>query len=431
MSLFSSAPAPSTETCMSLQTSCVPGPQSQSFEEVRIADYLTAFRATGRAPQPSPPYPLDPAMRAAQQLPPLFVPAPFPGVASTSAIPAAATAPTSLFGAPSTTASTSTAAAITDPAQLPLPQNLAQPVVVPGAGATDREVFVSIAAAGEFVNWSHEELRYYAYMRGMRAAPPGTAPFSLTLTNAPAAAAAPGAVQSFSAQSAPPDGDQYQSIVCRPEFAGHSVEELRLSFLRTGAELTSAQILAGVTSAPSSSLAPSLTSSLSQSQSQPSLTLTPAAPTNAFGAPAPGLFGSAPPTQGLFGSTQPQPQPQTVGAGIGGGLFASAPAQARTMNFGAAAAPVVRPTASPQQFGFSSQPSQQPPAQPQQGGFSFGGAPAAQPAPAQQGGFSFGASAPAAPAQGGGFSFGATAAPAQGGAGAGGTGFAFGGRRGF
>ncbi|KAJ7659576.1 hypothetical protein DFH06DRAFT_1194644 [Mycena polygramma] len=425
MSLFSSAPAPSTETCMSLQISCVPGPQSQSFEEVRIADYLTAFRATGRPPQPSPPYPLDPAMRAAQQLPPLFVPAPFPGVGSTSATPTA-TAPTSLFGGvsvPSAAASTSTAAAITDPARLPLPQTFAQPVVVPGAGTTEREVFVSIAAAGEYVHWSHEELRYYAYMRGMRTAPPGAAPFSLTLSSSSSAAAALGLASAFSnsAQGATPqDGDQYQSIVCRPEFAGHSVEELRLSFLRTGAELTSAQILAGVTSAPPSSIAPSLSSSLapSLSQSQPSLTLTPAAPANAFGAP--GLFGAAQPVGGgLFGA--PANQPQTVGGGGGlggGGLFASAPTQARTMNFGSAAAPVVRPTASPQQFGF--------------GGFSFGGAPA----PAQ-GGFAFGA--PAAQSQGGGggggggFSFGATpaATPGAGATGGGGTGFAFGGRRGF
>ncbi|KAJ7659579.1 hypothetical protein DFH06DRAFT_1402552 [Mycena polygramma] len=282
MSLFSSAPAPSTETCMSLQISCVPGPQSQSFEEVRIADYLTAFRATGRPPQPSPPYPLDPAMRAAQQLPPLFVPAPFPGVASTSATPAAP-APSSLFGGvsvPSAAASTSNAAAIADPARLPLPQTFAQPVVVPGAGTTEREVFVSIAAAGEFVHWSHEELRYYAYMSGMRTAPPGTAPFSLTLSSS-SSAAAPGLASAFSnsAQGTPQDGDQYQSIV--------SAGELRLSFLRTGAELTSAQILANITSAPSS-LAPSLTPSFSQSQ--PSLTITLTAPANAFSAPGSGLF---------------------------------------------------------------------------------------------------------------------------------------------
>ncbi|KAJ7667051.1 hypothetical protein B0H17DRAFT_1210542 [Mycena rosella] len=43
------------------------------------------------------------------------------------------------------------------------------------------------------------------------------------------------------------DRDQFVSISCRPEFAGHSVEELRLSFLHTGAELTSAQIFAGAT----------------------------------------------------------------------------------------------------------------------------------------------------------------------------------------
>ncbi|KAJ7659574.1 hypothetical protein DFH06DRAFT_1130344 [Mycena polygramma] len=54
-------------------------------------------------------------------------------------------------------------------------------MVVPGAATTEREVSVSIAAAGTPL------LRL---ARGMRTAPPGTAPFSLTLTNAPAAAAA-------------------------------------------------------------------------------------------------------------------------------------------------------------------------------------------------------------------------------------------------
>ncbi|KAJ7445318.1 hypothetical protein FB451DRAFT_1189236 [Mycena latifolia] len=61
---FSNTAASSGETCMSLHVSCLTGPQSQSFE-VRIANYLASYRAT------PPPYPTDPAARAAPWLPPL------------------------------------------------------------------------------------------------------------------------------------------------------------------------------------------------------------------------------------------------------------------------------------------------------------------------------------------------------------------------
>ncbi|KAJ7358207.1 hypothetical protein DFH08DRAFT_1075403 [Mycena albidolilacea] len=68
-SLFGScAPAaPPAETSMSLASSLLVGPQSQSFEEIRMTDYLNAYRTTGRPPPPSPAYPTDPAARAAQE----------------------------------------------------------------------------------------------------------------------------------------------------------------------------------------------------------------------------------------------------------------------------------------------------------------------------------------------------------------------------
>ncbi|KAJ6556506.1 hypothetical protein DFH09DRAFT_1317827 [Mycena vulgaris] len=52
---FSTTAASSAETCMTLAISCTPGPQSKSFEEVRINDYLESYRATGRPPPPCPP----------------------------------------------------------------------------------------------------------------------------------------------------------------------------------------------------------------------------------------------------------------------------------------------------------------------------------------------------------------------------------------
>ncbi|KAF8160389.1 hypothetical protein K438DRAFT_2025827 [Mycena galopus ATCC 62051] len=413
-SLFGAALAAPAETCMSLQACCLTGPQSQSFEEVRIADYLASYRSTGRPPPPCPPYPPDPAARAAQGLPPLFVPAPFPGTAgpSTSAAGAA-----SIFGPGSTlggSAAGTSASAITDPARLPLPQTFVAPVPV-GTGS-EPESFTSIAAAPEYAHWSHEELRFHAYLRGMRAAPPGAPAFVLAPVPVAPAPAFPGA----SALPVPDAGDTFMTITTRPEFAGHSVEELRLAWLRNGAELTSAQIFANSGGGPSSQpaapsnplLAPPTTPSMFGAPA-------PAQPTSIFGAPAQPVFGAQPPQPvPVFGAVQAQAQPQPQP------LFgAPQPAAQPQGIFGA-----TRPPAQPQQQQWGTQPAAGGAAG---GGFSFGGSatPAAAPAP---GAFSFGgAGTPAAPGGvgGGGFSFGAT--PAAGGGGGVGTGFAFGGRRGF
>ncbi|KAF8177500.1 hypothetical protein K438DRAFT_2022223 [Mycena galopus ATCC 62051] len=373
-SLFGAAPAAPAETCMSLQACCLTGPQSQSFEEVRIADYLASYRSTGRPPPPCPPYPPDPAARAAQGLPPLFVPAPFPGTAGPS---------TSAAGAAS----------------------------IFGPGSTLGGIMVARKPAG-----SPSELRFHAYLRGMRAAPPGAPAFVLAPVPVAPAPAFPGA----SALPVPDAGDTFMTITTRPEFAGHSVEELRLAWLRNGAELTSAQIFANSGGGPSSQpaapsnplLAPPTTPSMFGAP-------TPAQPTSIFGAPAQPVFGAQPPQPvPVFGAVQAQAQPQPQP------LFgAPQPAAQPQGIFGA-----TRPPAQPQQQQWGTQPAAGGAAG---GGFSFGGSatPAAAPAP---GAFSFGgAGTPAAPGGvgGGGFSFGAT--PAAGGGGGVGTGFAFGGRRGF
>ncbi|KAJ7667042.1 hypothetical protein B0H17DRAFT_259840 [Mycena rosella] len=240
---FSTTATSNAETCMSLAISCVPGPQSQSFEEVRMANYLESYRATGRPPAPCPPYPTDPAARAAQRLPPLFVPTLFTALGGPSA---PAPSPFGALGAPEASTSTVTPT-LTDPARLPAAHAFTQPVRAP-----EGEFFASIAAVPEYAHWSHDELRMYAYARGARQPPPGTPLFPFVQGPVIAGLAAP-------QQAALPQdngGDQFVSISCRPEFAGHSVEELRLSFLRTGAELTSAQIFAGSTPSTNPLLAP-------------------------------------------------------------------------------------------------------------------------------------------------------------------------------
>ncbi|KAJ6493242.1 hypothetical protein C8R45DRAFT_1212649 [Mycena sanguinolenta] len=484
MSLFgsvSSGPAPGVETCMSIAASLATGPQSQSFEEVRIADYLTSYRSTGRGPPPCPPYPTEPAARAAQGLPPLFVPAPFPGSATTSPFGGApASSPFGVGGGigGSAGASTSTASTITDPARLPLPQVFAAPVAVGGAGGSERESFTSIASAPEYAHWSHEELRYHAYLRGMRAPPPATPPFVLHAPSASTSTslfpAAPSASGPFAPSASGPfapglggglglggggggaagavgtqdAGDTFMTITTRPEFAGHSFEEHRLAFLRHATELTSAQIFASSSSSPGSSqpssgsLPPSLSLTISQNQ-QPAnsgILLRPAFPhTPQTHTPqqAQTLFSGATPTHvpqtlfsgaTVFGGAPPQPQPTPA---QGTSIFGT-PAPAPSI-FGAPS--IQTQTQTPAQartsiFGAPAPALSTPAAQPT--GFSFGSAapPTQTPAaPPPQNAFG----APQQPQQGQQpqFSFGATplGSGGTGGAGGGGTGFSFGARR--
>ncbi|KAJ7705088.1 hypothetical protein B0H14DRAFT_3903547 [Mycena olivaceomarginata] len=48
----------SGERCMSLPVCLLTGPQGQSFEEVRFADYLKSYRTTGRPPPIQPAVPV-------------------------------------------------------------------------------------------------------------------------------------------------------------------------------------------------------------------------------------------------------------------------------------------------------------------------------------------------------------------------------------
>ncbi|KAF7324528.1 hypothetical protein MKEN_00493500 [Mycena kentingensis (nom. inval.)] len=307
------------ELCMSLPISCVLGPQTQSFEEVRMQDYLKAYQTTGRPPPPVPQYPADATSRTAQGLPPLFVPAPFPDAGGATT--------TSLFGATTaaSTPSTSSAPAITDPAKLPIAQTFT-PLVQMNQG--ERETYMTISVAAEYANWSPDELRYYAYLRGTRQPPPGTT--MMPFLQPPSVAASS---SSSSAAGVPTgvDGEQLMSISARPEFAGHSFEELRVAYLRAGTELNSAQITgnAPVQQQNSVSMAMTPASNPVNPLTTPGVVSPFAAPT--FGAvpaaPAPSVFGGfgatpapTPPT-GAFSFGQPQQPPAQGGFSFGAARF--------------------------------------------------------------------------------------------------------------
>ncbi|KAF8177512.1 hypothetical protein K438DRAFT_1978489 [Mycena galopus ATCC 62051] len=366
-SLFGSAPAAPAETCMSLQASCLTGPQSQSFEEVRIADYLASYRSIGRLPPPCPSYPPDALRKGCHRssylcrfplqqghLPLLFQAHRYSGQETQSGARRGRVR-----------------------ARLLLPQTFVAPVPV-GAGS-EPESFTSIVAAPEtpgatltcsgllslpFIQSTSlpclltpfpsdfRELHFHAYLRGMRAPPPGAPVFALAPVSDAPAPAFPGA----SALPVPNAGDTFMTITTRPEFAGHSVEvrprsvfrnlgssaddifspsfppcprsaslipksqptrELCLAWLCHGTELTSAQIFATLGGAPSSQsqLAPPANPLLRVAHHgvhvrppRPRRTIRcPPAPTQPA-QPVP-VFSAPTPAQPVFGAVQAQAQP--------------------------------------------------------------------------------------------------------------------------
>ncbi|KAJ7845688.1 hypothetical protein B0H13DRAFT_1908228, partial [Mycena leptocephala] len=113
----------------------------QSFEEVRFADYLKSYRATGRPPPSSPPYPSEPKARAAQGLPPLFTPVTLPAVPSSSS-------PSSTV--PSTTSSPAAIATPLSTAAIPTPTRPGvQPTVTPMGRLASESPFVNPSGSGD------------------------------------------------------------------------------------------------------------------------------------------------------------------------------------------------------------------------------------------------------------------------------------------
>ncbi|KAG6913640.1 hypothetical protein DXG01_005375 [Tephrocybe rancida] len=242
--------------CLLMSLPAVYESPGQSFEEIRIADYLTSYRTSGHPPLPSTSLP------------------PFKPVAESSLSGAAPGA----LGLGGLGVGGGTQERITDPTKLPMTQGWRETRV-------EGDELQCIGAMGAFAGFSHEELRVYAYIARHKDPPPGTpmSPFVMgpslaaqaqgTLSSSSNSRSGNGGISQAQAQAnaaaglPPTNGDQMLTISAQAQWAGHSLEELRLAYLQSGRELTSSEIRALLTSAPSSLPAP--TSSLFASTSTP------------------------------------------------------------------------------------------------------------------------------------------------------------------
>ncbi|KAG6863704.1 hypothetical protein C0991_004015 [Blastosporella zonata] len=263
--------------CMYMSLSVAYDSPGQSFEEVRIHDYLQSYHSTGRPPPPCPPLPADNSARARAGLPPLFKPTLESKLTALSNASAAATQ--------------SVTTRTTDPKSLP-PAQVFVPTKVEG------DEFQSICAMTMFGGFSHEELRIYAYLLNNKFSPTpiNISPFVVAPHSAPIVISAASTLFSTSGSNTAnsinlpqTNGDIMVSISAQSAYVGHSPEELRIAYLRAQRELTSAEIFdlartAGTLPAPSSSLAPS-SNLLATSTSTPTSSINPLIPQ-----PQPGVF---------------------------------------------------------------------------------------------------------------------------------------------
>ncbi|KAF5354730.1 hypothetical protein D9756_005776 [Leucocoprinus leucothites] len=167
----------------------------KSFEEVRLDDYIQSYTRTGRAPQPVAQVPASDKERAVLGLPLLFKP-----ISEYDPILAGRPKETSNGGLPPTSIPNG---------RKPNPGDIPQTQDFKGERVAG-EMFYTICCSEPYTSFSPEELRYYAYQRGQKQ----------------------------------PPSDDLQSITTKPEFAQHSFEELRMVYLLSGQELTSAEIIA-------------------------------------------------------------------------------------------------------------------------------------------------------------------------------------------
>ncbi|KAI9568921.1 hypothetical protein HD554DRAFT_2096686 [Boletus coccyginus] len=196
----------------------------QSFEERRVQDYLKAYLATGRPPQPCPQSPDTPNARAALGLAPLFVP---------TAIPVPADNLTS-------THSTSTAPA-TLPADLPATHEFR-------STKSNGDCFESISVQTLYSHFSHEELRYHAYRSGNKMLPVSPLPVGTMEGETPSSPVYPfyandSRSTAFTTSTAVAGTPDYlMSIVASHKFEKHSFEELRIAHRLAGKEVGSSEI---------------------------------------------------------------------------------------------------------------------------------------------------------------------------------------------
>jgi len=198
------------------------GPKEQSFEEVRVADYLKAYIATGKSPPSCPTSPTSNRERIELGLPPLFK----PHVVVTSAL------------GPDNPGRTSSGHSIFDAKNIPTIQSF-RAARVGGEPGGAIEMYQSLASQPEFLNFSHEELRCDAYAKGSKY-PPHPLPLDQPL--APLTALL---TQHHSPRTTSPTlpAEDLQSLSAARPYSQHSVEELRLAFLQSGRQLTSAEIM--------------------------------------------------------------------------------------------------------------------------------------------------------------------------------------------
>ncbi|TFK71070.1 hypothetical protein BDN72DRAFT_838168 [Pluteus cervinus] len=197
---MSSTTRTTTSTLVMMCQPAVHGPHPKSFEELRMEDYLTAYQATGRPPQPCPEQPTDDAQRRALGLPPVFQP--FPENELTFSI-----------------------------------QELqaAQPF---SPAIEGDETYHSISCTPGYKGYSFEELRTYAYLKGFKSPPTAVPMDPFTLTTSTSDSKPPSTTNLLFSSN-----EQFQSIVIQPQFSQHSPEELRVAYLRLGRELNSEDIL--------------------------------------------------------------------------------------------------------------------------------------------------------------------------------------------
>lgn len=176
--------------------------ETKTFEEFRVEDYIKAYQTTGRPPQPCPQEPTDELQRKALNLPPLFKPKRI-GLEDPS---------------------TERKPAIVDPNELPSGQEFR-------LYSNGGENYHAICCMPEYEKFSHEELRYYAYMKGNIKSP---VPIVMHPYVQPARdfVPLPGAVE-----------DKLQSHCSELGYDRHSPEEFRVAFLLHGRELTSSELL--------------------------------------------------------------------------------------------------------------------------------------------------------------------------------------------